>query len=75
MDLIYYWDKIRFITVYLYNPSKLLRVWDKRLGLNVCINSHKKIQQDKQFIKIWFHIYMKLNMFRATQRPSSASTN
>jgi len=26
-----------------------------------------------QYIKIVFHIYMKLNMFRATYRPSSGA--
>jgi len=27
----------------------------------------------QQYIKILFHIYMKLNMFQATHRPSSGA--
>jgi len=27
----------------------------------------------QQYIKILFHIYVKLNMFRATRRPSSGA--
>jgi len=27
----------------------------------------------QQYIEILFHIYMKLNMFRATRRPSSGA--
>jgi hypothetical protein len=34
----------------------------------------KQIQQDATVYQILFHIYMKLNMFRATYRPSSAKT-
>jgi hypothetical protein len=35
----------------------------------------KKIQQDATMYKdvLLFHIYMKLNMFRATHRPSSGA--
>jgi hypothetical protein len=36
--------------------------------------SFKKIQQDAKFIKsLLFNIYMKLSMFRVTQRPSSGA--
>jgi hypothetical protein len=36
------------------------------------INSYGKIQQDTSvYENLLFHIYMKLNMFRATHRPSS----
>ena len=34
-------------------------------------NSYRKSNKMPQCIKILFHIYMKLNMFRATHRPSS----
>jgi hypothetical protein len=36
-------------------------------------NSHRKSNKLQQCIKILFHIYMKLNMFRATHRPSSGA--
>jgi preprotein translocase subunit SecY len=36
------------------------------------INSYRKFQQDATvYQNLLFHIYMKLNMFRATHRPSS----
>ena len=38
--------------------------------LKIHFNSHKKSNQMQQCIKILFHIYMKLNVFRATHRPS-----
>jgi len=34
-------------------------------------NSQRKSNKMQQRIKILFHIYIKLNMFRATHRPSS----
>jgi hypothetical protein len=35
---------------------------------------HKKIQQDAMVYQILlFHIYVKLNVFRATHRPSSGA--
>jgi len=34
------------------------------------INSQRKSNKMQQCIKILFHIYMKLNMLRATHRPS-----
>jgi len=34
---------------------------------------HIKIQQDATVYQNLFHIYMKLNMFRATHRPSSGA--
>jgi len=34
---------------------------------------YKKMQQDATVYKNFFHIYMKLNMFRATHRPSSGA--
>jgi len=37
-------------------------------------DSYKKIQQDATvYQNLLFHIYMKLNMFRATHRPSSGA--
>jgi len=37
-------------------------------------NSYRKIQQDAiVYQNLLFHIYMKLNMFRATHRPSSGA--
>jgi len=38
-------------------------------------NSQRKSNKMQQYIKILFHIYMKLNMFRATHRPSSGALN
>jgi hypothetical protein len=35
--------------------------------------SNKKSNEMQQCIKILFYIYMKLNMFRATHRPSSGA--
>jgi len=36
--------------------------------------SYRKIQQDVTvYQNLLFHIYMKLNMFRATHRPSSGT--
>jgi len=36
--------------------------------------SYRKIQQDAAvYENLLFHIYMKLNMFRATHRPSSGA--
>jgi len=35
--------------------------------------SHRKSNKMQQCMKILFHIYMKLNMFRATYRPSSGA--
>ena len=34
---------------------------------------HIEIQQDATVYQNLFHIYMKLNMFRATHRPSSGA--
>jgi hypothetical protein len=34
-------------------------------------NSHRKSNKMQQCMKILFHIYMKLNMFRVTHRPLS----
>jgi len=37
-------------------------------------NSYRKIQQDATvYANLLFHIYMKLNMFRATHCPSSGA--
>jgi hypothetical protein len=36
-------------------------------------NSLRKSNKMQQCVKILFHIYMKLNMFRATRRPSSGA--
>jgi len=36
-------------------------------------NSYQKIQQDATVYQNLFRIYMKLNMFRATHRPSSGA--
>jgi hypothetical protein len=37
-------------------------------------NSYRKIQQDATvYQNLLFHIYMNLNMFRATHRPSSGA--
>jgi len=38
-----------------------------------CKHSHRKSNKIQQCIKILFHIYMKLNIFRATHRPSSGA--
>jgi hypothetical protein len=35
------------------------------------VYSQRKSNKMQQCIKILFHMYMKLNMFRATHRPSS----
>ena len=39
----------------------------------VTINSQRKFDKMLQCIEILFHIYMKLNMFRATHHPSSGA--
>jgi len=36
-------------------------------------NSHRKSNKMQQCIKVSYYIYMKLNMFRATHRPSSGA--
>ena len=36
-------------------------------------NSQRKSNKMQQYINILFHIYVKLNMFRATYRPSSGA--
>jgi len=40
---------------------------------NQILNSYRKSNKMQQRIKILFHIYTKLNMFRATHRPSSGA--
>jgi len=49
----------------------LSRVW--RLKVLSDFFSHKKCNKMQQGIKILFHIYMKLSMFRATYRPPSGA--
>jgi hypothetical protein len=50
-----------------------------RMKFDVCGSVHRstihkeKSNKMQQCIKILFHIYMKLNMFRATHRPSSGA--
>jgi len=42
--------------------------------INILCNSYRKIQQDATvYQNLLFHIYLKLNMFRATHRPSSGA--
>jgi hypothetical protein len=44
----------------------------KYIMLPKCVfNSYRKSNKMQNCIKILFHIYMKLNMFRETHRPSS----
>ena len=40
---------------------------------NILTDSQRKSNKMQQCIKILFHIYMKLNIFRATHRPSSGA--
>ena len=50
----------------------------KIMFVDPCIivyNSYRKSNKMPQCIKILFHIYMKINMFRATHRPSSGAKN
>jgi len=44
-----------------------------RRHAGLLVLSHKKSNKKQQCIKILFPIYMKLNMFRATHRPSSGA--
>jgi len=49
-------------------------LWQNAVYLNVKTNSHRKIQQVATvYQNLLFHIYIKLNMFRVTQRPSSGA--
>jgi hypothetical protein len=48
---------------------------DVRGSLHHSIIHMQKIQQDAAVYQILFHIYIKLNMFRATYRPSSGAQN
>jgi hypothetical protein len=45
----------------------------RRTTINFVISSRRKANKMQQCIKILFYIYMKLNMFRATHRPSSGA--
>ena len=42
-------------------------------GTFSCYKTQRKSNKMQQCIKILFHIYMKLNMFRASRRPSSGA--
>ena len=43
------------------------------VAAGLCTASHRKSNKMQQCIKILFHIYMNLNMFRVTRRPSSGA--
>ena len=51
----------------------LCTTFDVRGSVHHNIIHIKKIQRDATMYKNLFHIYMKLNMFRATHRPSSGA--
>jgi hypothetical protein len=53
-----------------------MRVTIHMIFVDLCIIiyfTQKKSNKMQQCIKILFHIYMKLNMFRATHHPSSGA--
>jgi hypothetical protein len=60
-----------------YQQTKILYYTSVKLDVRGSVH-HNTIHKEKfnkmqQCIKILFHIYMKLNMFRATHRPSSGA--
>ena len=66
--LIYKWQKTHFSFVCFHFNCTL------QFGKNKGCNSYRKIQQDATVYQhLLFSIYMKLNMFRATYRPSSGA--
>jgi len=57
----------------LFNMQFLHKVNSHKLLKKGFPNSYRKSNKMPHCIKILFHIYMKLNMFRATHRPSSGA--
>jgi hypothetical protein len=51
----------------------IIHVQQDEVDMPKSCNSHRKSNKMQECIKILFHIYMKLNMFWATHRPSSGA--
>jgi len=59
--------------IMLLNPYQILFKHDVRESVHHSTIHKEKPNKMQQCIKILFHIYVKLNMFRATHRPSSGA--
>jgi len=56
--------------------AKDIQATSKSRNKQFCLRSYRNSQQDATvYQNLLLHVYMKLNMFRATHRPSSGAQN